>query len=110
MTLNFFLILLLPPPECWSGRFYGLCTRLAGALRLSHTQPENTNTKGSDTQLSSGFQMGISIYSSNIGSGHYMALAGIGAASGIAVGALEWNVSNIFCSNLSLPEHFENVS
>ncbi|XP_031204098.1 sodium/glucose cotransporter 1-like isoform X3 [Mastomys coucha] len=35
--------------------------------------------------------MGISIYSSNIGSGHYMALAGIGASSGIAVGALEWN-------------------
>ncbi|NP_941037.2 solute carrier family 5 (sodium/glucose cotransporter)-like [Mus musculus] len=38
-----------------------------------------------------GLWMGISIYSSNIGSGHYMALAGIGAASGIAVGALEWN-------------------
>nr|XP_034380620.1 sodium/glucose cotransporter 1-like isoform X2 [Arvicanthis niloticus] len=38
-----------------------------------------------------GMWMGISIYSSNIGSGHYMALAGTGAASGIAVGALEWN-------------------
>nr|XP_042121968.1 sodium/glucose cotransporter 1-like isoform X2 [Peromyscus maniculatus bairdii] len=35
--------------------------------------------------------MGISIYSSNTGSGHYMGLAGMGAASGIAVGALEWN-------------------
>ncbi|XP_036023087.1 sodium/glucose cotransporter 1-like [Onychomys torridus] len=38
-----------------------------------------------------GMWMGISIYSSNTGSGHYMGLAGIGAASGIAVGALEWN-------------------
>ncbi|OBS72113.1 hypothetical protein A6R68_13309, partial [Neotoma lepida] len=42
--------------------------------------------------------MGISIYSSNISSGHYMSLAGIGAASGIAVGALEWNV-------VTLPEY-----
>ncbi|XP_031204097.1 sodium/glucose cotransporter 1-like isoform X2 [Mastomys coucha] len=44
--------------------------------------------------------MGISIYSSNIGSGHYMALAGIGASSGIAVGALEWNV-------VTLPEYLK---
>ncbi|CAH6789838.1 sodium/glucose cotransporter 1 [Phodopus roborovskii] len=38
-----------------------------------------------------GLWMGISIYSANIGSGHYMGMAGIGAASGVAVGALEWN-------------------
>ena len=48
------------------------------------------------TVSSSDFQMGISIFSANIGSGHYMGLAGIGATSGIAVGALEWNVSNVF--------------
>ena len=42
------------------------------------------------------FQMGISTFSANLGSGHYMGLAGIGATSGIAVGALEWNVSNVF--------------
>ncbi|XP_051009204.1 sodium/glucose cotransporter 1-like [Acomys russatus] len=41
--------------------------------------------------LCTGLWMGISIYSSNIGSSHYMGVAGIGAASGIAVGALEWN-------------------
>ncbi|KAL6041088.1 hypothetical protein STEG23_008928 [Scotinomys teguina] len=40
--------------------------------------------------------MGISIYSSNIGSGHYMGLAGTGAASGIAVGAFEWNTIFMF--------------
>ncbi|KAL1771389.1 sodium glucose cotransporter 1-like [Sigmodon hispidus] len=39
------------------------------------------------------WSMGISIYSSNIGSGHYMGLAGTGAASGIAAGALEWNTT-----------------
>lgn len=95
MTSNVFLILLLPPPKCWEVRFYGLepglCAGWAGALRLSHTLDS-----GSDTQLSSGFQMGLSIYSSTVGSGHFMGLAGIGAASGIAVGAFEWNVSSIF--------------
>ncbi|XP_017457186.1 uncharacterized protein LOC365549 isoform X2 [Rattus norvegicus] len=37
------------------------------------------------------WEMGLSIYSSTVGSGHFMGLAGIGAASGIAVGAFEWN-------------------
>ncbi|CAO2608459.1 Sodium/glucose cotransporter 1 [Lemmus lemmus] len=40
--------------------------------------------------------MGISTFSANIGSGHYMGLAGIGAASGIAAGALEWNTICMF--------------
>lgn len=36
--------------------------------------------------------VGASLFSSNIGSGHFVGLAGTGAASGIAVGAFEWNV------------------
>ncbi|XP_005360269.1 sodium/glucose cotransporter 1-like [Microtus ochrogaster] len=43
-----------------------------------------------------GLWMGISTFSANISSGHYMGLAGIGATSGIAVGALEWNTICMF--------------
>ena len=39
------------------------------------------------------FQVGASLFASNIGSGHFVGLAGTGAASGIAVGSFEWNVS-----------------
>ncbi|CAK6439977.1 unnamed protein product [Pipistrellus nathusii] len=35
--------------------------------------------------------IGASLYASNIGPTHFMGLAGMGAASGIAVGAFEWN-------------------
>ncbi|KAM5238301.1 solute carrier family 5 member 4-like [Ctenodactylus gundi] len=35
--------------------------------------------------------MGASLFASNIGSGHFVGLAGTGAASGIAIGAAEWN-------------------
>ena len=42
-----------------------------------------------------GFQMGASLFASNIGSGHFVGLAGTGAASGIAIAAFEWNVSDI---------------
>ena len=38
------------------------------------------------------FPVGASLFSSNIGSGHFVGLAGTGAAGGIAVGAFEWNV------------------
>lgn len=40
-------------------------------------------------------QVGASLFASNIGSGHFVGLAGTGAASGIAVGGFEWNVSDI---------------
>lgn len=42
-----------------------------------------------------GLQMGASLFASNIGSGHFVGLAGTGAASGIATAAFEWNVSDI---------------
>lgn len=38
-------------------------------------------------------QVGASLFASNIGSGHFVGLAGTAAASGIAVGGFEWNVS-----------------
>uniref|UniRef100_W5M062 Solute carrier family 5 member 2 n=1 Tax=Lepisosteus oculatus TaxID=7918 RepID=W5M062_LEPOC len=37
------------------------------------------------------FEVGASLFASNIGSGHFVGLAGTGAASGIAVGGFEWN-------------------
>lgn len=41
------------------------------------------------------FPVGASLFSSNIGSGHFVGLAGTGAAAGIAVGGFEWNVCKI---------------
>ncbi|KAF5896871.1 sodium/glucose cotransporter 2, partial [Clarias magur] len=38
-----------------------------------------------------GIWVGASLFASNIGSGHFVGLAGTGAASGIAVGGFEWN-------------------
>ncbi|XP_043942551.1 sodium/glucose cotransporter 2 [Protopterus annectens] len=35
--------------------------------------------------------VGASLFASNIGSGHFVGLAGTGAASGLAVGGFEWN-------------------
>ena len=39
------------------------------------------------------FQVGASLFASNIGSEHFIGLAGSGAAAGVAVGAFELNVS-----------------
>uniref|UniRef100_A0A8D0L854 Sodium/glucose cotransporter 2 n=1 Tax=Sphenodon punctatus TaxID=8508 RepID=A0A8D0L854_SPHPU len=37
--------------------------------------------------------VGASLFASNIGSGHFVGLAGTGAANGLAVAGFEWNVS-----------------
>ncbi|XP_015245625.1 PREDICTED: sodium/glucose cotransporter 2 isoform X2 [Cyprinodon variegatus] len=37
------------------------------------------------------WSVGTSLFASNIGSGHFVGLAGTGAAAGIAVGGFEWN-------------------
>lgn len=37
-------------------------------------------------------QVGASLFASNVGSGHFMGLAGSAAASGIGPTAYEWNV------------------
>ena len=42
---------------------------------------------------SSSFQVGASLFSSNIGSEHFVGLAGTGAASGVAVVFYEWIVT-----------------
>lgn len=44
-------------------------------------------------------QVGASLFASNIGSGHFVGLAGTGAASGLAVAGFEWNVSPLFANN-----------
>lgn len=41
-------------------------------------------------------QVGASLFASNIGSGHFVGLAGTGAASGLAVAGFEWNVRSSF--------------
>ena len=38
------------------------------------------------------FQVGFSLFASNIGSEHFIGLSGSGAAAGIGVGAFEFNV------------------
>ena len=40
------------------------------------------------------FQVGLSLFVSNIGTEHFIGLAGSGAANGISVGAWEFNVSS----------------
>lgn len=37
-------------------------------------------------------QIGASLFASNIGSGHFVGIAGTAAAAGIAIGGFEWNV------------------
>ncbi|XP_062887637.1 sodium/glucose cotransporter 2 isoform X2 [Mobula hypostoma] len=37
------------------------------------------------------YTIGASLFASNIGSGHFVGLAGTGAANGLAVGGFEWN-------------------
>lgn len=49
----------------------------------------------SDRICALGFQMGASLFASNIGSGHFVGLAGTGSASGIATAVFEWNVSEV---------------
>ncbi|KAG8145435.1 hypothetical protein E2320_011968 [Naja naja] len=45
--------------------------------------------------LAVGLWVGASLFASNVGSGHFIGLAGSGAASGIAATAYEWN--GMFC-------------
>jgi len=46
-------------------------------------------------------QVGASLFASNIGSEHFIGLAGSGAAGGIGVGAFEFNVNITSFSNFS---------
>lgn len=46
-------------------------------------------------------QIGASLFSSNIGSEHFIGLAGSGAASGIAVVAFEWGVRYEIFQNIN---------
>ncbi|NXU37688.1 SC5AB protein, partial [Drymodes brunneopygia] len=49
--------------------------------------------------------VGASLFASNVGSGHFIGLAGSGAASGIAATAYEWNVSEGHTAG-ALPTHY----
>ena len=45
-----------------------------------------------DFVLCPGYQVGLSLFASNIGSEHFIGLAGSGAATGVGVGSYEWEV------------------
>lgn len=47
------------------------------------------------THCSLFFQIGASLFASNIGSGHFVGIAGTAASGGIAIGGYEWNVSDV---------------
>ncbi len=51
-------------------------------------------------------QVGASLFVSNIGSEHFVGLAGSGAAGGIGVGAWEFNVRTSGFNFLSVPKCF----
>uniref|UniRef100_A0A8C6ZJA6 Sodium/glucose cotransporter 1 n=1 Tax=Nothoprocta perdicaria TaxID=30464 RepID=A0A8C6ZJA6_NOTPE len=54
--------------------------------------------------------IGASLFASNIGSGHFVGLAGTGAAGGIATGGFEWNVSVVLLSEhfvVTMPEYLK---
>lgn len=70
-----------PHRWCWES-----CTRLSSLV-------QSQSCKSSRFCSNLIFQVGASLFASNIGSGHFVGLAGTGAASGIAVGGFEWNVS-----------------
>lgn len=42
-------------------------------------------------------QIGLSLFGSNVSSEHFVGFAGAGAASGIAIALVEWNVSKSPC-------------
>ena len=69
---------------CWN---FGTLTILAGQ-NLVHAFLSNRLHLRHDL-----FQVGASLFVSNIGSEHFIGLAGSGAAGGIGVGAWEFNVS-----------------
>ena len=54
------------------------------------------------------FPIGASLFSSNITSGSFIGLAGAGAASGISVGAYDWNVRKVFCINFLVSKSYQN--
>uniref|UniRef100_A0A8C6M7Q0 Sodium/glucose cotransporter 1 n=1 Tax=Nothobranchius furzeri TaxID=105023 RepID=A0A8C6M7Q0_NOTFU len=51
--------------------------------------------------------IGASLFASNIGSGHFVGIAGTAAAAGIATGGFEWNVSNCTTNVITMPEYLK---
>uniref|UniRef100_A0A3Q3XH00 Sodium/glucose cotransporter 1 n=1 Tax=Mola mola TaxID=94237 RepID=A0A3Q3XH00_MOLML len=51
--------------------------------------------------------IGASLFASNIGSGHFVGIAGTAAAGGIATGGFEWNVRNHVLIVVTMPEYLK---
>ncbi|XP_069507705.1 sodium/glucose cotransporter 2 isoform X2 [Ambystoma mexicanum] len=83
----------LAPLQC-------LCERRA-PLELSQASPHPLSMRRTNRGTVGGYflagrnmvwwPVGASLFASNIGSGHFVGLAGTGAASGLAVAGFEWN-------------------
>ncbi|XP_005396427.1 PREDICTED: sodium/glucose cotransporter 1-like isoform X2 [Chinchilla lanigera] len=70
-----------------------MITSTTGALWASALSRDRSTIKGfflADQNLVWGL-IGTSLFAANTGSSHFIGLAGIGASSGIAIGAFEWN-------------------
>ena len=63
------------------------------AYPCAHHQAGNNTSCQAQIRIPVFLQVGASLFASNVGSGHFIGLAGSGAASGIAATAYEWNVS-----------------
>uniref|UniRef100_A0A673GUR4 Sodium/glucose cotransporter 1 n=1 Tax=Sinocyclocheilus rhinocerous TaxID=307959 RepID=A0A673GUR4_9TELE len=56
--------------------------------------------------------IGASLFASNIGSGHFVGIAGTGAAAGIAIGGFEWNyhfftLNSLYLQVVTMPEYLK---
>lgn len=78
-SLYQFSVIMLQPWKCW-WLFPRWSVNELGSSKLTKL-------------VNSHFKVGASLFASNIGSGHFIGLAGSGAASGIAVGVFELSVS-----------------
>uniref|UniRef100_A0A8C2T1P5 Sodium/glucose cotransporter 2-like n=1 Tax=Coturnix japonica TaxID=93934 RepID=A0A8C2T1P5_COTJA len=73
---------------------YFLCVFAVGLWVRTHKLGGGTHKLGGGTHK---WGVGSSLFASNIGSGHFVGLAGTAAASGIAVGGFEWHVGLCRC-------------
>ena len=64
---------------------------LLGVPQYALDSGKNNNIED-NVEYPPGLQVGASLFASNIGSGHFIGLAGTGAASGIAISGFELSV------------------
>ena len=89
---TFFYIGKLENKPCWDSKRIFLGWREVG-LVVCKSVPYNVLSKTSLRMHPMMCQVGASLFASNIGSEHFVGLAGQAASYGISVGAYEWQVN-----------------